>query len=338
MAHKDLHNNNPTQTWHRPIIIGLVSALLVGVLSLAFLWPAKTAAPRNVPISITGGNKQQVAAITKMVEANAKGKIDLIEVSDRNHAIDKMKHRETFGTIVLSGAPEVLTASANGPAINGVITNIATNLESNLNKLTPQHIPTGGQSSQLMLKKTDVVPAHSASFDIAQLGLPIVLGGTVGSVMVLALTHGRIRRLAALGSYSVFAGIVLYFILHSWFNVLPGNFWAITGSFGLGIFAIGSFVAGMYTLLGLHGIGLAAAVNLLIANPISGLAIPTLFMPGAWGTIGQLFTVGATGTLLRGALYFPVSEVLMMPIVVLTVWAIFGVAAMLSASREPISR
>lgn len=321
---------------HMPVLTGIISAVVVSILALAFLWPAKTAAPRQIPIGITG-DKQRIALVTKILKANVKDTVALVEVSDRTDAINKMKQRETFGTIIVSSAPEVLTASANGPALNGVITNIATNLELGLNRSTGPQGATG-QAPQITLKKTDVIPAHSASFDLAQLSLPVMLGGTIGSVLLLAFMRSSWHRLAALSVYAILVGVSMFLILHTWFNVVPNNLWAVAGALGLGVFAIGSFVMGLYTLLGARGIGLATLVNLLIANPMSGMMVPALFMPWIWGTIGQLFAVGATGTLLRGALYFPVADVLLMPLIVLFVWSALSVAAMLSRNRDSIIR
>ena len=337
MADRTSQDKNARSSWQKSVLAGLVSATVVGILALAFLWPAKTAAPRQVPIGITG-NKQQVALATKAIEANAKDKIDLVVLSSRDEAVTEMKHRNIFGAIVLSGAPEALTASANGPALNGVITNLAVNLESGLNKAAAQKVPAGVQPPQVTLKKTDVIPAYAASFDISQLALPIVLGGTVGSILVLVRTYGRWQSLTALAVYSLLAGVVMFLILHTWFKVIPNEFWSIVGAFSLSTFAIGSFVAGMYTLLGFRGVSMAAVVNLLIANPMSGMMVPALFMPWVWGTIGQLFAVGAAGTLLRGVSYFPVSEVLLMPIIVLAVWSTVGIVAMLSRDQEPLMR
>ena len=336
MVKMNEHGQHLVTSWWTSVAVGIGGSLLVGLIALAFLWPTKTAAPHEVPIAITG-NSQQVAMVTKAIETNAGDKIELVQVDTRDAAIDKMQHREAYGAIVLSAKPEVLTASANGQAANAIIINLATTLEASLDAAVQAKLPAGVYGSTITVTKTDVIPAYNTSFDIAQLAMPIVFGGTIGSILVLVLTHGRYRRLLALAIYAVLAGNVMFLILHTWFDVLPGDYWPIVGAFTLGIFATSSFVAGMYTLLGLPGMALAAVTNLLIANPMSGIAIPPTFMPWIWGDIGQLFTVGASGTLLRGAIYFPVAEVVTTPTIVLSIWSVLGVVAMLSRDREPFS-
>ena len=44
---------------------------------------------------------------------------------------------------------------------------------------------------------------------------------------------------------------------------------------------------------------------MFIGNPISGASMPSVFLPGAWGQIGQIMVPGASSTLLRSIAYFP---------------------------------
>ena len=53
------------------------------------------------------------------------------------------------------------------------------------------------------------------------------------------------------------------------------------------------------------GLGLGAVVTMFIGNPISGASMPSAFLPGAWGQIGQMMVPGASSTLLRSIAYFP---------------------------------
>ena len=44
---------------------------------------------------------------------------------------------------------------------------------------------------------------------------------------------------------------------------------------------------------------------MFIGNPISGASMPSVFLPGVWGQIGQMMVPGASSTLLRSIAYFP---------------------------------
>lgn len=325
------------KNWVKIIGVSLAASLLVGLIALAFLWPAKTMEPKNVPIAITGTSVQQVEAVKTALKTNAGDKIELITVENRDEAVNKMQHREIYGAIIISlPNPEILTASANGAALNAVITNVESGLEAGLTKMVVASVPAGIAAPAVTVRNTDVIPTHSATFDIAQLALPMVFGGMIGGVLIVTAVGGRLQRAGALVLYAFLAGNVLYLILQTWFNVLPAEYWAIVGAFSLGIFATSSFIVGSYVLAGGAGLGVAAAFTLLVANPISGLAIPTIFLTEPWGFIGQLLTVGAGGTLLRGAVYFPVAEVITTPLVVLTIWSLAGITATVIRNRKPL--
>lgn len=319
--------------WQRVVLGTFIGSLVVGFIALAFLWPAKTAEPNSVPIAFTGSDAPEVAAVKKNIEANAGDKIELITVANRGEAVEKMKNREVYGAIILTlPQPEVLSASANGPALNAVPTGIASSLQAGLNQMAAR-APAGTPVPQVTLKTIDVIPAHDAKFDIAQMALPLVFGGMIGGILVVALIQGRWQRLAGLAMYSLFAANILFLILGNWFNVLPADYWAVTGALSLSLFATSSFIVGSYVLAGKVGLASAAAFTMLVANPISGLALPALFLPEPWGAIGQSLTVGASGTLLRAAVYFPVAAVLTAPIVVLGIWSVLGTLATISRDR-----
>jgi hypothetical protein len=69
--------------------------------------------------------------------------------------------------------------------------------------------------------------------------------------------------------------------------------------------ATAAFIIGMNALLGRVGLGIAAVVTVLFANPLSAAAIPVQFLPEPWGQIGQYFVPGAASNLLRSLSYFP---------------------------------
>ena len=61
----------------------------------------------------------------------------------------------------------------------------------------------------------------------------------------------------------------------------------------------------MNAVFGRPGLGIAAIVTILIANPIAGATAPWQFLPEPWGQIGQYFVPGAASNLLRSLSYFP---------------------------------
>ena len=320
-------------SWIKAIGIGLGGACIVGLITLAFLWPSKVAEPREYPVAIAG-NIPQLASVKEGIAKNAGSAIKLIDVADREEAVRKIKNREVFGALIMGmPRPEVLTASANGQAANAVTMSIATSLQEKLNNL-PVNPSTSKATStpKITLTTTDIVPAHSPKFDIAQLALPLALGGILGGVMISRLVRGRWLQLAALGVYSLVAGGTLYLIIQNWFDLLPAQFGLITSALSLGIFATASFIVGSYARFGMRGVAIAGAFTMLVANPLSGMAIPSLFLPEPWGVVGQWLTIGAAGTLLRTVTYFPSAEVLT-PVVVLCAWSVMGVAGTLLKKR-----
>lgn len=323
------HQLEGETTWARVFGIGFVGALVVGLVALAFLWPAKVAQPHDYPVAITGSSTQQITTIKQETAQNSSDVIKFVDAASREEAIRMISEREVFGALIMNAPnPEILIASANGQTTNAVMTTMATTLQTKLNEMAASRPVLNGVSAQKPeVKTTDIIPAHNLKFDIAQLALPLVFGGIIGGTVVARIIRGRWQRLGALAVYAFFASAVLYLITQTWFGLLPNNFWTIAGAFSLGIFATSSFVAGSYALFGMRGLVAAGATTMLLANPLSGLVVPSLFLPEPWGVIGQGLTVGATGTLVRAAAYFPTSAVTTVPIMVLGIWSVLGVAA-----------
>lgn len=136
-------------SWARVPLIGVVLSLLVGVILLAFAWPAVTASPKDLPVGIVGTDAQ-VDQITGTIEDQAEGAVKLTRYDDRDAAVSAIEQREAYGAIVLGAeptdAPEVLQATAANAQVaqlmNGfaqqiqtqVDTQITAALEENLQK------------------------------------------------------------------------------------------------------------------------------------------------------------------------------------------------------------
>jgi hypothetical protein len=325
----------PSHTrWGRAIGIAIGAALLVAVVVLAFMWPAITSTVKDFPIAVAGPS-EQVTAFTGALDQNATGRFNVTEAADRDAAVQSIKEREVYGAVILGQAPEVLMASANGAITSQIMSQIAGQLQQQVNAIVAQQTAAAQQagapaSDPIVVTVTDVVPL--ASTDERGTGLtaaafPMVLGGMLGGILVSLRVAGVWRRLVSLTAYAVIAGAALAAIMQPWFGVLQGDYLANASAIALSLFATGAIIVGMTAVIGPPGIAVGAILTLLIGNPISAAAQPLEFLPEPWGAIGQWFVPGASVTLLRDLSYFPDSDATM-PWSVLTGWAVVGVALM----------
>ncbi|MFC9518479.1 hypothetical protein ACFTSD_22330 [Nocardiaceae bacterium NPDC056970] len=305
-------------------LFGVLGSLAVTLVVLAFLWPTKTAEPRDLPVSITGP-----AAAVAAFEAHAPDAFDFVTADGRAEAIAQIETRETYGAIVLADAPgrppEVLTAPAGSAVATQILTGVATGLQA---QLTQQITVSGGDASTAVVPVTAVVPfadGDTAGSGLASASFPLTMGGMIGGILVSLLVVGVIRRLVALAGFAVSAGILLTLVLQTWFEYLQGDFWVNALVIGLSVLATSAFLVGCTSLLGPRGIGLGAIVTMLVANPLSGAAIPWQFIAAPWGIIGQYMVPGASNALIRSASYFPDADAARQWWV-LGAWTAFGVA------------
>lgn len=295
----------PHTPWGRVVGLGVAVAAVVGVLVLAFSWPAVTAEPKDLPVAVAGP-PQAVAGLETTLDEAQPGAVDLVPVADRDAAVAAIQERDVYGAIVLGGAPEVLTASAASSVTNQLLTAAASQLQAGLEQ---QAAAAGGDPAAApTVTVTDVVPLSAD--DPRGTGLtaalfPLVLGGIVGGVAVSLLVVGALRRVLAVAVYSAVGGVVLVAVLQSWFGALQGDWWTDAGAAALALAAVAAPITGFVALLGRAGIALGAVTMMLVANPISGATMPPEFLPWHWGEIGQWFPPGAGATLLKELSYFP---------------------------------
>jgi hypothetical protein len=310
--------------WQVAVRFGLVGALFVAVLITAFTWPAVTSSAKGLPVGISGP-EYRITALTEVLDQQDPSPFGLVVVDSRNDAIDKIARRELNGAILLEG-PEVLVASASGSAAAQALRVVATQLQSQMGATVqaalvaqlkgvgaglPTTRPPADQSGAVeppRVTVTDVVPLADSDpmgAGIVAVSFPLVLGGVLGGIMLSLLVAGAIRRLIGLAVFGVAAGALSTLILQTWFGMLPGNWLLNAAALGFGMTASAAFIIGMDVVLGRRGLGIAAGVTVLIANPISAAAIPLQFLPEPWGQIGQYFVPGAASNLLRSISYFP---------------------------------
>lgn len=326
---------HPRQLPPNAAILSIAGSLIVGLVVLAFLWPAKTMGAHDLPVGIAGPDAA-VTAAKDAAQGHGQGAIDFVAAADRDDVIRQIETRETYGGIVLSATapPEVLTAPAGSAAATQLLTGLAAQLQA---QVAQQAAVQGAVAPTVTV--TEVVPLASSDpsgAGLAATSFPMMLGGMLGGVLVAMLVAGPLRRIAALGGFSAATGLVLALVLHTWFEFLQGNFWLNALALGVSILATAAFIVGCASLLGRAGIGIGVVVTMLLANPISAAATPWQFLASPWGAIGQFFVPGASNWLLRSLSYFPAADDAKQWWILIG-WIVLGIALTLAARRGATS-
>ncbi len=323
-------------SWIKVISTSLLASLLVALVILAFTWPTKTMETKNLPVSIAGP-EVTVSQFEQSLKDKGIETFELKQASSREEAEQQIKQRETYGAIVFTegAAPEVLTAPAANAAATQMLNGVATQLNAQIQQKAlaaktgalTQAAQAGGeqgaqaaaqleqmkvqgeQASAMAVKTTAVVPlseGDSSGSGIAISAFPLVIGGILGGSFSALRVNGTWRRFVTAILYAVIGGALTALILNVWFGLIPGDFATLWAAFGATYLATASFIVGVSALSSpLAGLGLGAVVTMFIGNPISGASMPSVFLPGAWGQIGQMMVPGASSTLLRSIAYFP---------------------------------
>lgn len=295
------------------VVVTLLTAVLT-VLLIAFAWPAARSEPRDLPLALAGP-PQAVATAQSSLEKAMPGGFEFTAVPDRAAAVKAIEDREVYGALVLDQqAPELLTASAGGPAVAQLLTQLSARLAAANPGLQP--------------KVTDVVPLPAddpRGAGLAAGALPLVLGGILGAALLTQLVAGGRRRMAGAITFAITGALALAAILQFWLGSLEGNYFANASVIALSIGAISLTLLGLEWLLGTAGLGLGAAVMMLLGNPLSGLTSAPEMLPSGWGALGQLLPPGAAGTALRSVSFFDGAGS-GRPFLVLGCWLVLGLA------------
>ena len=323
-------------SWIKVISTSLLASLIVSLVILAFTWPTKTMETKNLPVSIAGP-EVTVSQFEQSLKDQGIETFELKQATSREDAEQQIKQRETYGAIIFTegAAPEVLTAPAANAAATQMLNGVATQLNAQIQQKAlaaktealTQAVQAGGeqgaqaaaqleqmkvqaeQASAMTVKTTAVVPlseSDSSGSGIAISAFPLVIGGILGGSFSALRVNGTWRRFSTATLYAVIGGALTALILNVWFGMIPGDFAILWAAFGATYLATASFIVGVSALASpMAGLGVGAVVTMFIGNPISGASMPSVFLPGAWGQIGQMLVPGASSTLLRSIAYFP---------------------------------
>jgi len=317
----------PHTPWNRLPIVGLMMALIVGVLVLAFSWPGVTSEVKNLPVAIVG-SADQVAQLTAALDEKQPGVLDVRTAADEAQARELIETREVYGAIVLGASPEVLTSSAGSTIATQLLTGVAASIQAQANAAAgAAAAASGAQAPVITVAVTDVVPlaaTDARGVGLASAAFPMVIGGMIGGIGLTIAVAGVARRLVALLIYVVAAGAVAGGILQGWLGILQGDVLVNMAALSLAFLSIGGTIVGVAALVGRAGIAVGPILFLLVGNPISSSNAPVQFLPEPWGAVGQFLPPGAGSTLLRDLSYFPKADT-SFPWTVLAVWAAAGV-------------
>jgi hypothetical protein len=297
----------------RPPLVAVITLLtaLLTVLLIAFAWPAARSEPRDVPLAVAGPGPA-VAQVKAGLDQAVPGGFDVTAVPDRAAAVQLIQDRDAYGAIVLDSAqPEVLTASAGGPVVAQLLTQLSTRL-----------------SPQSPAKVTDIVPLPKddpRGAGLAAGALPLVLGGIIAAGALTQLVRSGSRRMIGAVAFAITGGLALAAVLQYWLGSFEGSYLGNAGVIAMSIAAISLTLLGLEWLLGTAGLALGGAVMMLLGNPLSGMTSAPEMLPSGWGALGQLLPPGAAGTALRSVSFFDGAGAAR-PLVVLTCWLVAGLA------------
>ncbi|MFI2478250.1 ABC transporter permease [Nocardia xishanensis] len=271
------------------LLTAIVSALLV-----AFAWPSARSSVHDVPIAVAGP-EPAVAQIRTALDGRLPGGFDITEVSDTAAAEQLIRDRRVYAAIDLtSGAPQVIVASAASTAIAQTMQTMATGLGQ-----------AGGAGAPVAVRDLAALPADDPrGAGLSAGALPLVMGGLLAAVLLTRLVHGTVRRVAGALGFAVTGGLTVAAILQFWLGSLSGFYPANACAVALTIAATSLTILGLESLFGYVGIGVGAAVMMLVGNPLSGTATAPEMLPGWSGALGQLLPPGAGGRLLRSTAFF----------------------------------
>lgn len=336
IAEANAQETTERSSWIKVISTSLLASLIVSLVILAFTWPTKTMEAKNLPVSITGP-EVTVSQFEQSLKDRGIETFELKQATSREDAENQIKQRETYGAIVFTegAAPEVLTAPAANAAATQMLNSVATQLNAQIQQQAlaaktealTQAVQAGGEqgaqaaaqleqmkaeaekASAMTVKTTAVVSlseSDSSGSGIAISAFPLVIGGILGGSFSALRVNGTWRRFVTATLYAVIGGALTALILNVWFGLIPGDFATLWAAFGATYLATASFMIGLGGLfVPAAGLGLGAVITMFIGNPISGATMPSVFLPGAWGAIGQMMVPGASSTLLRSIAYFP---------------------------------
>lgn len=310
----------PTAPNRRAVAVVLLIPLVATLALWAFAWPAARIAPRDLPVGVAGA-----APAAQQLEQRfeqREGAFAVHRFDDEAAARTAIEDRVVYGAVVVTPqGPHLLTASAASPVVSQLLREAVT-------ASVPEGTP---------VQVTDVVAAPPGDPRGSALGasiLPLALAGMAAGAVVTLMGLRGARAAVTLIASAGLVGLTATAVAHSWLGVITGDWWTEAGVLSLTVLTIGSAVAGLAALFGPRGIGMGALLMVLLGNSFSGVTSAPQLLPEPVGMIGQWLPPGAGGSLLRSVAFFDGSAA-GGAVLTLSLWSLFGLAAVLLARRTP---
>ncbi|MFI5651785.1 ABC transporter permease [Streptomyces anulatus] len=304
----------------RAVAVILLVPLVVTLALWTFAWPAARIAPRDLPVGVAGPTSAAQQLEQRFEQRD--GAFDVHRFDDEAAARTAIEDRTVYGAVVVTPqGPHLLTASAASPVVSQLLREAVT-------ASVPEDTP---------VRVTDVVAAPPGDPRGSVLGasmLPLALAGMAGGAVVTMMGLRGARAALTLVASAALVGVAVTAVTHSWLGAITGDWWTEAGALALTVLAIGSAVAGLAALFGPRGIGLGALLMVLLGNSFSGVSSAPHLLPEPVGAIGQWLPPGAGGSLLRSVAFFDGSAA-GGAVLTLSLWTLFGLAAVLFARRAP---
>jgi hypothetical protein len=304
--------------------VGIVVALTLAlaVIFIAFALPAVKSAPHQLPIG-NAGAPAVTEQIAGQLERTAAGSFAVTHYTDQGTLRTAIRDRELYGGIAVTpDGPTLLLATGGSPMVAQLLTRIGNGV---------------AQHTGMPLHTEDL--AHLPVDDPRGLGLsaaalPLTLAGLLPAViLLLVFPRGPWLRLNVMVAFTAVVALTVTALLRYLFGSIDDNFWGVTAGLLLGALAMGLPVLGLGSLFGRVGLGIGAAVAMLLGNPLSGLTSAPEMLPDGWGALGQLLPQGANATLLRSTAYFSGAGATA-AVTVLACWALGGLALIVVAALK----
>ncbi|GHJ49502.1 membrane protein [Catellatospora sp. TT07R-123] len=294
------------------LIIAAAVMALQSLLLPLFAAPAANLGPRDLPVVVTGP-APAVAAFTARITAADPDAFEVTEVADAAAADAAVRGREAYAAFVLGpqGA-QLHVASAAAPAVASLLT------------VAAQQLGAGGPPVAV----TDLAPLpaddpHGGGF--ASGFFPLVITSILAAVALFFAVPRFGARIAGLLAFAALSGTIGATVLQGWLGVVGGEWLPVAGVIALITLAISATVNGLASVAGPRGIGLGAALVLLVGNALGAVGAAPELLPQPWGQFGQWLPIGAGATLLRSVAWFDGAGGT--PAVwVLSAWAAVGLA------------